>query len=436
MPAACLFFVLLYMKMDKKLYDVLVIGGGPCGLMAASILAKKGKITGVIEAKQRLGGRIHSFSGGGFSEPVEMGAEFIHGDLPFTTEIFKKKNTSTYKVTGEMWNYFGNAFFEEDLFEQGDEIKKIYDALESDIPVSDFVELHLNKKKYDLLKSSIIKYVQGYHAADPSKASSRELLKDFFTGEENDFRIKGSYSTLIAHLKETIDAGNGDIILSAPVIEIEQKEGYIIVKTLHDEYYASQVMVTISLGCLQKEIIKFTPSLPQVSLAANQLGFGAVIKFVFEFSTPFWIKARNKDLSKMLFVFSEQEVPTWWTQYPEQKNILTGWLAGPAAFSKSVLSEEELIDQAFQSIAEIFDQPLGFIRQQCRAKAIANWVSDPFTNGGYSYEVVNSETAKTILMTPVNNRIFFAGEALQIGSELGTVEAALKSGKETALRLV
>ena len=153
---------------------------------------------------------------------------------------------------------------------------------------------------------------------------------------------------------------------------------------------------------------------------------------VLEFRTPFWTKARNEDLSKMLFTFSAEKIPTWWTQYPQKENTLTGWFAGPDAYKEKNTSDAKLLDRAMQSLSSIFDQPLNFLYENLEHARVANWIKDPFVNGGYAYEVVNGDEWKKIIMKPVENRIFFAGEALQEGSETGTVEAALNSGKNVA----
>src|SRR6478736_4492194 len=84
--------------------NIIIIGAGAAGLMAARTLSKKGKSVNVIEARDRIGGRIHTINGEGFSQPVETGAEFMHGELPITMKLMKEAGVSYRKGGGKMWS--------------------------------------------------------------------------------------------------------------------------------------------------------------------------------------------------------------------------------------------------------------------------------------------------------------------------------------------
>ena len=432
------FFYSFHMKKNEELYEVIIIGGGACGLMAAAELSSNGKKTALLEAMDRLGGRIYTYTNDSFSSMVELGAEFIHGDLPITSQILKEENIQVSKAEGKMVSFYENIFHNEDLFEKenGDTIKNIYKSLDEDISVSSFIRKYLQGKEQEELRYDIIQYVEGYHAADLEKASSFGLLKDFFSGEDVNYRIDGGYGSVIDHLHKKIINGNCNIFLSQPVMEIIREKDRLIVKTNSSEFLTKKVLITISLGCLQKETIKFSPALPEITTAAKKLGYGAVIKLVLEFHSPFWLQARHQDLSKMLFVFSGEKIPTWWTQYPRKENTLTGWFAGPDAYKENKTADQEMMDMGIQSLSSIFDQPVSELNDNLKTARVANWVSNPYINGGYAYEVVGGDQWKSVIMKPIENRIFFAGEALQEGSETGTVEAALNSGKKVAELIV
>jgi len=156
------------------------------------------------------------------------------------------------------------------------------------------------------------------------------------------------------------------------------------------------------------------------------LGFSGVIKAVMQFDESFWSE-RAQDLG---FLFADTAFPTWWTQLPEKNGMITGWMAGPAASEKKDLPKDELLQQALNSLAQIFSVDVPLLKQKLVAWHITNWTIDPFTKGAYAYEKVTSIHAKRVLNTPVENTLFFAGEALCEGPERGTVEGAFISALE------
>jgi monoamine oxidase len=112
--------------------------------------------------------------------------------------------------------------------------------------------------------------------------------------------------------------------------------------------------------------------------------------------------------------------------------VLTGWLAGPKADRVSSLTEAKLIDMGLALLGEIFDLPVDRIRRNLVAARAINWGNDPFARGAYSYPTPRTGEAQSVLRKPNGDAIFFSGEALYAGPELGTVKAALASGQETA----
>jgi monoamine oxidase len=112
--------------------------------------------------------------------------------------------------------------------------------------------------------------------------------------------------------------------------------------------------------------------------------------------------------------------------------VLTGWLAGPKADRVSSLTEAELVDVGLASLAEIFDLPLDQIKRNLVASRAINWGNDPFARGAYSYATLQTREAQVVLRKPAGDAIFFSGEALYGGPDMGTVEAALASGQEAA----
>jgi hypothetical protein len=135
------------------------------------------------------------------------------------------------------------------------------------------------------------------------------------------------------------------------------------------------------------------------------------------------------------FLFSDAPVPTWWSQLPDKRPLLTGWLGGPLVNSISG-TEEFLFRMGIDSLAYLFGCTTLHIKDKLREWHIENWHTDPFSCGAYSYMQIKTPTARKIFQTPVAATLYWAGEALYEGPHIGTVEAALISGRDTALRMI
>ncbi|MBV8838158.1 MAG: FAD-dependent oxidoreductase, partial [Alphaproteobacteria bacterium] len=125
-------------------------------------------------------------------------------------------------------------------------------------------------------------------------------------------------------------------------------------------------------------------------------------------------------------------VPTWWTQHPAEHPVLTGWFAGTKADTVPRLTANELVEMGLASLAEIFGLSPDRIKKDLVASTAINWGNDPFARGAYSYATPQTRQAQAILKQADGASVFFSGEALYAGPDMGTVEAALASGRETA----
>ena len=95
-------------------------------------------------------------------------------------------------------------------------------------------------------------------------------------------------------------------------------------------------------------------------------------------------------------------------------------------------TDEEILDLSLRSLAETFELKYSLVKEQLAAYKVINWPNDPWAQGAYSYSTPESQEAWKELTKPIDNKIFFAGEALYSGEETATVEGALGSGLETA----
>ena len=178
--------------------------------------------------------------------------------------------------------------------------------------------------------------------------------------------------------------------------------------------------------------IALPPAARERVAGTADIGFGNVVKILLRFRTKWWADHDGRDLSDLSFLISDATVPTWWTQHPDEYPVLTGWYAGPRADRVASLTEPELVDMGLASLAGIFGLPVDRIRREVVASRAINWGNDPFARGAYSYATPATRAAQSALRKPDGGAIFFSGEALYAGPDMGTVEAALASGQETA----
>jgi len=195
-------------------------------------------------------------------------------------------------------------------------------------------------------------------------------------------------------------------------------------------FEAGAAILTVPLPLLSE--IALPPVARERAAAAADIGFGNVVKILLRFATKFWADDGRGDLADLSFLVSDAAVPTWWTQHPAGHPVLTGWFAGPKADRVPSLTEAELIDMGLSSLAEIFELPPDRIGRELVASRAINWGNDPFARGAYSYATPKTRTAQSAMRQPDGTAIFFAGEALYAGPDMGTVEAALANGLETA----
>lgn len=161
-----------------------------------------------------------------------------------------------------------------------------------------------------------------------------------------------------------------------------------------------------------------------------------MIKILLRFKTKWWAGAREQQFERMFFMFSNEKIPTWWTQYPEPFTTLTGWVAGPQASALAHHSDTELTDLALVSLSNIFKVSIEELQNELIVSNVINWVADPFARGGYSYPTPQTAEALQELNQPVEDTLFFAGEAMWQGYATATVEGALGSGIEAAKRVL
>jgi len=418
--------------MDRQ--TVIIIGAGASGLMAAKALGGTYDVI-VLEAGSRPGGRIWSVYNKQIPYVTEAGAEFIHGHQKETLKLLKAANIDYTRVDGNMYRKEKGAWTQQtEMIEGWDELLKKMKKVKTDMTLQAFLHEYFGKDDFADLRRHAVSYAEGFDLADISTASVQSLYREWANEEEDIFRIPSGHGALVDHLINECEKKGCRILTNHHVKQVDWEKSDVTVYPVNKQTFsANKLIVTIPVSVLAKAgdklSINFTPPLDDYIAAARNIGTGAVIKVVAHFHRRLW----KEDMG---FVFSDEIFPTWWSQLPDKRPVLSGWCGGPKAEQLSVLTDEQILEKAILSLSSIFDMTTDDLKKNLRQASVFNWQGESLNLRGYSYSTLQSNAARQFLDNPVAGTIFFAGEALYEGKSPGTVEAALVSGKNVATKLV
>jgi monoamine oxidase len=407
--------------------EVLVIGAGASGLAAARDLIAAGTDVVVLEARERIGGRIFTHFEG--DRPVELGAEFIHGKPPEILAIAGHLNSQ--EVTGEQWMYEDGALSPSDELKH--EIDRILGATRTidraDLSFEEFIQKAFAGDQWKRARNRVTAYVEGFNAAHKDRISMSGLALEQRSSKQIErdrtFRFPMGYSRLVDSLSSTIPSNR--IQTHCEVRTVFWRKHHVEVEAASQSYRARQAIITLPLPILQDtNRVRFIPEIVDKRAAARQLEMGQVTRIVLRFHEPFWHQ-------NMSFLFAPSEVFTaWWTNLPVDDRTLTAWAGGVRPELLNGKGHEWVVDQALGSLSRIFSLDCAQLRWQVDETHFHDWQTDPYVNGAYSYVPVGSIEAPAYLGRPVDDTLFFAGEATDSRGQSGTVHGAIASGQRAA----
>lgn len=415
---------------------VLVIGAGAAGLAAARVLTAAGRPVRILEARDRIGGRIHTVRHASLPLPIELGPEFVHGEPEEIIGLVRAHGLTTCEV-GEQ-----HAVFERGRLRPvggfWSRVEQVLQGLDSG-GADRSVEAALHPRRRSKAGQWAARYVEGFHAADLRGMSVRALARSERgqgSGSSGAARILSGYDALIDAMAVPLHGPLVDLRLRTVVREIRWKPGRVTVITggasgepaeAHD---GPAAIVTVPLGVLKDTGgpggVLITPA-PEAWLDAMQLlAMGNVLRLVLQFRQVPW----PEDLG--FLHLPGALLPTWWTPAPIRAPMITAWAGGPSAKQLLGRDRQELAAVALDVLAPA----IGVERERLGDLLVEayhhDWSADPFSRGAYSYALVGGADAFSALGRPIEGTLVAAGEATAGDGENGTVQGAIASGERAA----
>ena len=436
-------------------FDVVVIGAGAAGLAAAHALGKADRRVLVLESRERIGGRVHTVHDPQWPMPLELGAEFIHGDAPATRRIARAAGLAVIElperhalVHGGRWRPIG------DQWSRFASLCQKIPVHGPDRPFGAF--LASRRGLSPQLRFLARMLVEGYHAAPLDDVSARSLVADASDAEprhNRQYRLPGGYDGILSWLRSGLDPARVTLRLSTPVRGVKWSRGGVAVQCrpraasgLH-LFHAKAAVVTLPVGVLRAHpdapgALRFDPPLHAKTRILDLFGEASVQRVVLRFREAFWTEANfvaaraGRNGADPAFLHDANAAfPTWWTSAPVQAPVLTGWAGGPAAQRLEGLSQTSILERALDALGRVLSVRRPALDDALDGTASHDWHSDPWTRGAYTYLKVGGSDAPARLARPLSGTLFFAGESTS-SDETGTVSGALASGARAAREIL
>ena len=455
-------------------HDVVVVGAGSAGLYAAKTLSNAGYDVLIIEATDRIGGRVYSHTLG--ITRIDLGAEehyLATGNNPVWSAIRGEYGDSIY-VPGyqgaEAYSMDGSTTtcwtLNSALYDCSDDpdvtaVDAFYrwywrpnlhqdpDSTLADDVLGEY-GVGPGDRSYHIYNSS---FAGGSYATSLHKLGARSLaLQDNQWDLSEGIRVLGDKDLGYSDALETVwwndVVANNDLILSRPVVSIDTSgNDAIVTDSSGDLHAARQVIVTVSIGVLQAEVIDFVPDLPATTVSAyNGIGIDVGMKVPLRFSAAWW----ETEGEKLAWLVTEGLAGACWapTDYKVGSTdyILMCYPMGDNAAALNDIAanvgggaagDTAIINEILADLDVTFPQAPNGATANYIEGVVQNWGTHPFTLGVYSYPEVGTYTTANdssrldLQVAVADNRIFFAGEASH-NTHPATVVGALHEGERAA----
>lgn len=401
--------------------DVIIVGAGISGIMCARFLQEHQQDFIVLEASARIGGRIYADN-----NTVELGAEEIDGERSAAFELARALNMQMVEK-GDKIIWYDDAGGMQANFEKSpayELIDSIFDLpAGNEISILDQVHAMSAIKEDRFIANALLSSEYGNDIAGIS-CTGLQKERELWQYGSGTYLPKGlSLSGMVAELCNPVKA---HIQFSTEITRIDHSESIIRVYDRNDNvYHCKKVIVTVPVSILKAGDIEFVPKLPaEKKLALNDIGMCSGIKIIAEFAEKFW----TDDLDLMIV---QDDIDNF-SALPNAP-VLTSLLSGQKADSLKHKNHEEI----FKLYHETLAPKTGInIKPLIKNFWVVDWGAMQFIHGLYSFPLSkNTLESRKILAKPIDNKIFFAGEAVDFSGQAGTVSGAIQSAYNVARQI-
>lgn len=399
---------------------VIIIGAGAAGLYAAYILKSKGINFQILEASANYGGRLGKLTT--FANfPIDLGAQWLHGKNSVLGDLIKKSNTKITLDDSETKYWFQNQLV--------NSLPKDIDIFEGDhLPDISYKDYALQKglgENYRYIVENIAGD-QGAAAAQLSVFGNNQDEKNWNSGN-NDFKFQETFFDFIDG--QIASEVKDKILLQTIVSKIDYSQSEItITDRSHRIFYADKVIITVPIPILKSGDIQFIPPLPKEKITAfSKIGMGAGMKVFLKFSHKFF--DQNIVGGAICAAYADESIGK-----AQKDNVLLAFVMGEQAEYLTALESDEAITTALLQELDVMYK--GQATASFIVSHVQNWTSQPFIKGAYSYSTIGMGDARKIATQPIDKKLYFAGEAMNINGHHQTVHGAAETGFREVIHIL
>ncbi|MEL7256307.1 MAG: NAD(P)/FAD-dependent oxidoreductase [Pseudomonadota bacterium] len=399
--------------------DVIVVGAGVAGLSAASALSARGVELVVLEAADHTGGRCVTDTTL-VSQPFDKGASWLHSAQINPLARLGERMDVEFHKSQWVWEWVhggGHVLNHAEVEDYNIYQDTMWDTINQaagDQPDCAVASVLPDSPWRETAKH----FVAQMQGGDADVVSVHDVAQ--YKDAQGDWLVAGGLGAFVQSLFAEVPVHVG-----CPVSKIDTSGPGVKAVTHKGTISANQLVLTVSTGVLAAETISFTPALPTCKQQAiENLPMGLLNKVALDFD-PNWTKAHQGQIADyhtsgdayctILFGFYDT-------------SVAIGFLAGRFADQLEQEGPGAATEFCLQGLSAVFGNG---VRKHVRKTAETAWRNNPLTLGSYSYARPGGAKARRVLAEPVDNKLFFAGEAT-VSDAYATVHGAFKSGQRAA----